>query len=134
MRSKFSVIIINTIYSIGVLIPEHAGNCANCSKPADTRSHSLIQSEEARAEAALFYNDIRAAGTLGEVHVARLNQEKGNMLGVLLCVDAAGETQVLRAFSGAIDDTGTEMRPGIPAASAPRIQAQLLRSKPIWFR
>jgi len=106
-------------------VPEHGGNCAECGREAGaTRSHSLVRSAEAEAEAARFYDDLQREGNLGGVELSRLNEEKGNMLGVLLCVDAAGETQVLRAFSGAIDESGIRDAEGysnsIPPADSAR--------------
>jgi len=93
-------------------IPPHAGNCAKCGADPAKKSHSLMRSPEAEDEVALFYEQIRAAGQLGGVPVADLDEKKGNMIGVLLCADGQGHTQVLRAFSGFIDESGVSVAPG----------------------
>jgi hypothetical protein len=106
----------------GAGVPPHGGDCAACTgaaaaaagagAAAGTRSHSLIRTPEAQAEVRRFYDEIRAAGALGGVAVARLDDEKGNMLGALVCIDTDGNTQVLRAFSGLIDESGVTSAAG----------------------
>jgi tRNA pseudouridine32 synthase/23S rRNA pseudouridine746 synthase len=93
-----------------------------------TRSHSIIRSLEAEVEVERFYDEIRAAGTLGGVPVASLDNTKGNMIGVLLCVDAGGNTQVLRAFSGFINESGVSAAPGCSPMIPPPNPAQI----PVW--
>ncbi len=105
----------------GAGVPPHAGNCTRCTAdhPGHTTSHSLPLSDEAQREAKRFYDELRQAGQLGGVDLTRLDGEKGNMLGVLICVDDVGNTHVLRAFSGFIDDSGIADAPGYSPSIAP---------------
>jgi len=114
---------IDCLLAGGAGVPPHGGNCAKCTVAGVVRSHSLIRSLEAEREVRRFYNDIRAADALGGVPVTRLDDEKGNMLGALMCVDEHGNTQVLRAFSGFIDESGVNDAPGCCPMIPPPDQA-----------
>ncbi|WP_310388958.1 hypothetical protein [Roseateles sp.] len=101
-------------------VPPHGGNCEKCGAVSlQTKSHSILRSKEAEAEVARFYDEIRSAELLGEVPTSRLDNEKGNMIGVLLCVDSDGQTQVLRAFSGFIDSSGISTADGCSSMIPP---------------
>jgi DNA repair exonuclease SbcCD ATPase subunit len=84
-------------------LPPHGGDCKACKETSGgDHSHSLIRSDEAEKEGRALYEQIRKEPFCKDplVTADTLDKEKGNMLGVLLCVDKDGKTQVLKAFSG----------------------------------
>jgi tRNA pseudouridine32 synthase / 23S rRNA pseudouridine746 synthase len=112
----------------GETVPAHGGNCVACREANPPKlSHSILRSAEAEAEAQAFYQEIRANGHLGGVPVADLDTRKGNMIGVLLCIDDAGNTRVLRAFSNFVDESNVSYVPGCSPAIPPADPAEISR-------
>ena len=91
--------------------PPHSGKCTSCKPPG--KSHEIHLTEEAAVVAVDFFNQIKTGGPLNpegdpKVDYKRLTETKGNMFGVLLCVDEKGQTQVLKSFSGRLDSTDVD--------------------------
>jgi len=83
----------------------YAGKCRHCSQalapavpPPPAPIHKLASTLESKREAKLLFDGIKANGVGGQP--ANLLDTKGNMFGVLICVDNTGQTHVLKAFSG----------------------------------
>jgi hypothetical protein len=111
----------------GADVPAHGGNCTKCGAAGPTKSHSLARTAEAEAEVKKFYDSVVREGRLGSMTLDTLNNVKGKMIGVLLCVEANGETKVLRAFSGSISEVAeTDFQgycPRIPPPDADQLAA-----------
>lgn len=85
---------------------DYSGLCPVCHK-----THSLPNTVESQKQAKLLYNDVKANGVAADLAYDRLNT-KGNMFGVLVCVDSEGKTHVLKAFSGQYNDSQKYDVPG----------------------
>jgi len=84
----------------------YKGKCAVCGQ-----DHGIASTVESQQEAARLFDEVKANGVGTGLPYANL-LNKGNMFGVLICVDKDGNTVVLKSFSGAFADTGKYDVPG----------------------
>jgi hypothetical protein len=88
-------------------VVEHGGQCKDCAEQGKQVWHSIERNELARREGEALIAHLQQNSDIGDPHLRTAAlKEKGNMFGVLVCVDKDGNEVKLQAFSGTFDSTG----------------------------